>query len=310
MDNQKVIIKKGVGVVCLNERYEETFARPIYQGGIDPGAVDMIFADLPYNITQARFETVIPMEDYIEVNVGRKKVNMTKKEWLLYYLENYGDVGKDVFEDHWKIVHRKGLWSQYDKLLKTNGVAVFTAAQPFTSHLVTSAKECGFKLQVEWIWEKTQATGHLNVMRLPMKAHESVLVFVKEGSKGHTYHPQMTEGHVRKVSSAAHKMATENNQTELYGKSNNFTDYDSTTRYPRTVLKFKSDKQTSALHPTQKPLALVEYLIKTYSNPSDLILDNVAGSLTTAEAALNTGRNCIAIESDTEYYAKGLTRFK
>lgn len=305
MDNQKVLIKGGISVICLNEGYDETFARPSYDGGIDHGSVDMIFADLPYNITQARFDGCIPMEDYIEVNVGRKKVNMNKREWFMYYHE----VNKYIVEDHWEKVHKKGLWSKYDRLLEDNGVVVLTAAQPFTSYLVTTARECGFKLQAEWIWEKTQATGHLNAKRLPMKAHESVLIFVKQRSKGHTYNPQKTEGHTRKVSSAAHKRATRSNQTELYGKSDNFTDYDSTTRYPRTVLRFKSDKQTLSLHPTQKPLSLVEYFIRTYSNPNDLILDNVAGSLTTAEAALNTGRNCIAIESDEEYFKKGLTRF-
>lgn len=263
--------------------YNTDFLNVLYK--INAESVGLILADLPYGVTQARFDSVIKMErEY----VGEPVLKGTSYEY-------------DV---------RPGLWDWYNLVLKKDGLVILTAKQPFASYLIMSAPEYGFKLQQEWIWEKTQATGHLNSKRLPMQAHENVLVFQKKKTQGHTYNPQMTEGHERKVSSAAHKNNTTNNQSEVYGKSDNFSDYDSTTRFPRSVLKFASDKQKSALHPTQKPVSFVGYLLSTYSNIGDLVLDNVAGSLTTTEACNNLGRYCIAIEKDETYFQKGLTRFK
>lgn len=185
------------------------------------------------------------------------------------------------------------LWEQYERIIKDNGVIVLTAQTPFDKVLGSSNLSM---LKYEWVWEKTSATGHLNAKKMPMKAHENILVFYK---KLPTYNPIKTQGHVRKVSKAEHKinskMSTNYNPTGL-------TTYDSTERYPRSIITFATDKQKQALHPTQKPVALMEYLIKTYTNPGDLVLDNVVGSGTTAIAAMNTGRNFIAIEKDLEYY--------
>jgi DNA modification methylase len=152
-------------------------------------------------------------------------------------------------------------------------------------------------LKYEWIWEKTQATGHLMAKKRPMKAHENILVFYK---KQPLYNPQKTKGHKRKVSTAHHKRNTSTG--DIYGKSDKFSDYDSTERYPRSVLEFASDKQKLNLHSTQKPLALCEYLITTYSKENDIILDNTAGSGTTGLAAKNLNRNYIMIEKDEEIY--------
>jgi site-specific DNA-methyltransferase (adenine-specific) len=132
-----------------------------------------------------------------------------------------------------------------------------------------------------------------------MKAHETILVFYK---KLPTYNPQKTFGHARKVSSAKSKLTGK--ESELYNKHTKFTDYDSTERFPRSVLKFASDKQKEAIHSTQKPVALLEYLIKTYSNEGDLVLDNVAGSGSTGIAAFNMKRDCILIEKDSEIFSK------
>lgn len=131
-----------------------------------------------------------------------------------------------------------------------------------------------------------------------MKAHENILVFYK---KRPTYNFIKTSGHKRKVSTAFHKKNTVNNQTEIYGKFDNFSDYDSTERFPRSVLKFPSDKQKESLHPTQKPVALLEYLINTYTNKGDTVLDNCAGSGSTGVACFNTYRKYILIEKDEEY---------
>lgn len=149
----------------------------------------------------------------------------------------------------------------------------------------------------EWIWEKTQGTGHLNAKKMPLKCHENILVFYKNLP---TYNPQKTQGHIRKIASAHHKRNCSTG--ELYGKSDNFSNYDSTERYPRSVLKFPSDKQRLNLHSTQKPLALCQYLISTYTNEGDLVLDSCAGSGTTGVAAKNLNRRFILIEREEIYY--------
>jgi DNA modification methylase len=146
----------------------------------------------------------------------------------------------------------------------------------------------------EWIWEKTNATGHLNARKMPLKAHENILVFY---SNLPTFNPIKSVGHKRKVS-ASRKIDISTN----YGKQGSAVDYDSTERYPRDVIVFPSDKQKSNLHPTQKPLALMEYLVKTYTNDGDTVLDNCMGSGTTGVACVNTNRKFIGIELDETYF--------
>jgi DNA modification methylase len=190
------------------------------------------------------------------------------------------------------------LWAHYKRLIKPNGVIVLTACQPFTSVLVMSNPSW---YKTEWIWEKSNATGFLNAKKQPLRAHESVLVFY---TKSPTYNPQMTHGHIRKTASR------KTINSDCYGEGNILTAYDSTSRYPRTVQPFSSDKQKSSLHPTQKPVSLMEYLIKTYSNEGDVILDSCAGSFTTGVASSNTNRLFIGIEKDQNYFNIGVERMK
>ncbi len=186
------------------------------------------------------------------------------------------------------------LWEHYERIIKDDGAIVLFAQTPFDKVLGSSNLKL---LRYEWIYEKNQATGHLNAKKIPMKAHENILVFYK---KLPTYNPQKTFGHERKVSTAHHKRNTSTG--EIYGKCDNFSDYDSTERYPRSVLKFASDKQKLNLHSTQKPLDLCEYFIKTYSNEGDLVLDNVCGSGTSGVACKKLNRNYIMIEKEEEFY--------
>lgn len=192
------------------------------------------------------------------------------------------------------IIDLSKLWVEYERIIKNNGAIVLFAQTPFDKVLGYSNLKL---LRYEWIWEKTQATGHLNSKKMPMKAHENILVFYK---KLPTYNPQKTSGHIRKVSKAEHKVNCV--ESEIYNKANNYSSYDSTERFPRSVLTFASDKQKSKLHPTQKPLALIEYMIKTYSNEGDVILDNAAGSGTTGLGCKNLNRKYIMIEKDEKYY--------
>ena len=150
-------------------------------------------------------------------------------------------------------------------------------------------------LKYEWIWEKTAATGHLNAKKAPMKAHENMLVFY---GKQPTYNPQMTHGHKPTNSFTKRDDA----DGDCYGKTVSVSGGGSTSRYPRSVQIFKSDKQKSSLHPTQKPVALMEYLIKTYTNEGETVLDFTCGSGTTGVAALNLGRKFIGIELDDNYF--------
>lgn len=185
------------------------------------------------------------------------------------------------------------LWNEYERVIKDNGVIALWAQSPFDKVLACS----NLKLfRYEWVIEKTSATGFLNAHKMPMKAHEQILIFYKKLPE---YHPQMEHGHVRKVSTAEHKRNSK--KTTNYGE-HGLTGYDSTDRYPRDVLKFKWDKQKSALHPTQKPVAACEYMIRTYTSPGDIVLDSCMGSNSTGVAAMRLGRNYIGIEKDPEMF--------
>lgn len=175
------------------------------------------------------------------------------------------------------------LWEQYNRVCK--GAVVLTAAQPFTSALVMSNPG---EFKYDWIWEKAKATGHLNSKIAPLRAHESVIVF----NRG-IYNPQKTKGAI---------------YTGRGGKSkeDNYGNFKATregspdgSRFPRSVQWFLEERKP--VHPTQKPVALMEYLIKTYTNPGDTVLDNTMGSGTTGVACMNTGRSFIGMEKDIEH---------
>lgn len=191
------------------------------------------------------------------------------------------------------------MWVQLNRIIKPNGVIVITAAQPFTSVLVCS--NLGM-FKYDWVWEKPSAKGHLNAKKQPMRAHESVLVFY---NKQPTYNPEMTDGHVRKVSFKRKEL-----NSDVYNKNTSDVSYDSTKRYPRSVQLVKQDTQKSSLHPTQKPVALMEYLIKTYTKEGDFVLDFTMGSGTTGVACANTWRKFIGIELDLNYFNIALERIE
>lgn len=204
------------------------------------------------------------------------------------------DLPYGVTKNKWdSVIDMKNLWSEYERVIKTNGAIILFGQDKFSATLMLSnAKLHRYNL----IWEKTTPTGHLNAKKMPLRSHEDLLVFYK---KLPTYNPQKTTGHERKVSTAHHKR--DSKKTTNYGK-HGLTTYDSTERYPKSVLKFATDKQKAALHPAQKPLDLMEYLIATYSNEGETVLDNCAGSGTTGLAAKNLSRNYIMIENDETNY--------
>lgn len=190
------------------------------------------------------------------------------------------------------------LWHHYKRVVKMDALIALFAQTPFDK--VLGVSQLGW-LKYEWIWEKTQATGHFNAKRMPMKAHENILIFYNGNP---TFNPQKTQGH-QPVNNYT-KKAEVCNKTELYGKvKRDISGGGETDRYPRSVQVFPSDKQKNKLngtiHPTQKPVALCEYLIRTYTNEGDTVLDNCAGSGTTGIACQNTNRSFILIEQEQKY---------
>ena len=210
---------------------------------IPSNSIDMILCDLPYGVTQNKWDSVIPL---------------------------------DI------------LWKEYKRIIKPNRAIVLTSIQPFTSQLIMSNLNM---FSYEWIWVKSKITGVLNAKKMPVRKHENILIFCDKKATG-VYNPQ--------------GLIPKNTITKQGGNSNNYgkrktEDYiQEWTNYPRDVLEIASEGKT--IHPTQKPVALLEYLIKTYTNEGEIVLDNCIGSGSTAIACLNTNRHYIGYELDSEYY--------
>lgn len=185
------------------------------------------------------------------------------------------------------------LWAQYERVIKTDGAIVLTSAQPFTSMLVAS----NVKLyRYSWVWEKSKATGYLNAKKRPLNAHEDVLVFYKRLP---VYNPQMTDG-------TPYDKGKAHRPTDVYGAQRAVHIKNAHgKRYPRSVQYFKTaESEGKVIHPTQKPLALFEYLVATYTRPGELVLDNCMGSATTAIACMNLKRQFVGFENDQDYAKK------
>jgi len=191
------------------------------------------------------------------------------------------------------------MWDQLKRIVKPNGAIVLTAQTPFDKVLGASNLSM---LKYEWIWEKPSATGHLNAKKMPMKAHENALVFYK---KLPTYNPQKTTGH-REVNNFYTRKSG-----ECYGNANSLSSGGgSTERFPRSVLKFANVTNKDRLHPTQKPVELMEYFISTYTIPGDIVVDPTMGVGTTGVAAKNLNRKFIGIELDLDYFNIALDRIE
>ena len=193
------------------------------------------------------------------------------------------------------IIPFKPLWEQYERVIKDNGAIVLTASQPFTSALIMS----NIKMyRYNWVYEKNKSSNFMLAKKQPLKNFEDVCVFYK---KQPTYIPQMEWVGVK---DKRKKINQKKRYSELHGSE--ITSYshsrDNGWRYPKAVKLFNNADTRNVVHPTQKPVALFEYLIRTYTNKGDTVLDNCMGSGTTAIACLNTERNFIGFELNEEYY--------
>lgn len=250
---------------------------------IADGSIDLILCDLPYGTTDRKGTE----------NKGGNRL-----------------LGWD------NVIPLDQLWEQYRRVLKPLGTVVLTADQPFTSMLVLSNLDW---FKYEWIWKKKKTTGYLLANYRPMKETEDVLIFSPGGAASAskntgnmTYNPQgLIDKNVKKKNNAK-RLGKFLHNPEFMGKNNKLlheSEYEQKyTNYPSEIIEFGLDKD--AIHPTQKPLALMEYLIQTYSNPGEIVLDNCMGSGTTGVAAFNCGRDFIGIELDERYYQAAKNRIE
>ena len=201
------------------------------------------------------------------------------------------DLPYGTTQNKWdSVIDLDKLWIEYKRVIKDNGAIVLFAQTPFDKVLGASNLKM---LKYEWIWEKFRATGNLNAKKMPMKKHENILVFYK---KAPTYNPQ---GLIKLDTPRTEKLRNSNSSNYGVRDRDWVQEY---TNYPKSILSVKEEHNVGRLHPTQKPLALIEYMIKTYTNEGDLILDNTCGSGTTGLGAKNLKRNYIMMEQDPKYY--------
>lgn len=183
------------------------------------------------------------------------------------------------------IIPLDALWAQYERIIKDNGAIVLTAQTPFDKVLGASNLKL---LKYEWIWRKSKPTGHLNAKKMPLKTHENILVFYKKAPTYNCFDLKRVDRMVSRTNKGNYGECSKTTKQEFSG-------------YPKSIVEFNSINTNKQLHPTQKPTELFEYLIRTYTNEGEIVLDNCMGSGTTAVAALKTGREFIGFETEPEY---------
>jgi site-specific DNA-methyltransferase (adenine-specific) len=196
------------------------------------------------------------------------------------------------------------LWEQYERIIKPNGAIVLTAMQPFTTELIISNRKM---FKYTWVWNKVKPGNFLTAKLKPMQNHEDIVIFSKANTancnkNNMLYIPQLEKREkVRKYKKEA--------DSDIYARKNTTSiEYTTNFKYPKSILEISNANQKNKLHPTQKPLELMKYLIKTYSNENDVVMDNCMGSNTTGLACKELNRQYIGIEKDKNYYNVSVSR--
>ena len=200
------------------------------------------------------------------------------------------DLPYGTTQNKWdSVIDLDKLWREYERVIKDNGAILLFAQDKFMAKLMLSNKNHRYNI----IWDKVMPSGHLNAKKMPLRNDESICVFYK---KLPTYNPQKTIGESNHSKNT--KEAKGNKNYNKYEQKQNTSNL----KYPKSIVSFQKDHPSKMIHPTQKPLSLIEYMIKTYTNEGDLILDNTCGSGTTGRGAKNLNRNYIMMEQDPKYY--------
>lgn len=214
---------------------------------------------------------------------------MYENDYILYKLKTT-DKSYQYIKDEFNEKAKDGLWDYYNRIIKNNGAIVLFGTEPFSSKLRMSNLKM---YKYDWIYHKNKSTGFLNAKKQPLNNYELISVFYK---KQCIYNPQKT-----KAEKIYKRGYVNRKKSDCYGKERNFIQIDDGLRYPTRIIYFNNNHTHKQLHPTQKPVALCEYLIRTYTNEGDIVLDNCAGSGTTGVACINTGRNYILMEKEPKY---------
>lgn len=258
---------------------------------IEDKSVDMILCDLPYGVTaKNKWDTIIPLNDYIILD----NKHIEKEDY--YLLQQLNGLTKKEIDLIWKREKIDGLWTYYNRIIKDNGAIVLFGQDKFTAETMLSNKR---NHRYNLIWKKVLPSGFLNANRMPLREHEDIMVFYK---KLPTYNPQKVKG---KPCHSKGKVVGEMNDKQL--QNNNYGDFKCVEtkgdmKFPTSILEFPKPHPSTTVHPTQKPVELLEWLIKTYTNEGELILDNCMGSGSTGVACLNTKRRFIGIELEEDYF--------
>jgi len=201
------------------------------------------------------------------------------------------DLPYGTTKNKWDIVIPFDLmWEQYNRILKDKGSVILFGSQPFTTDLIYSNRK---SFKYEMIWDKGRGSGHLNAKIMPLRKHDNILVF---GKGSITYNPQMTEGKAYTRTSNAESCRGN------YNKHKDSTIVNDGYRYPTTIIYYPIGRQQDKIHPTEKPVGLLEILLKQYTNEGEIVVDNCMGSGTTGVACINTNRRFIGIEQDDKYF--------
>jgi len=194
------------------------------------------------------------------------------------------------------------LWKQYERIIKDNGIIILFANGMFTADLMTSNKKLW---KYNLVWNKVLPSGFLNAKKMPMRSHEDICIFYKKPPK---YNPQMVEGNeCHSRGNVIGKKQEDFSRNTNYGELK-AVQTEGNLKYPKSILTFQKPHPSTTIHPTQKPVECLEWLIKTYTNENELILDNCVGSGSTIVAAINTNRNYIGFELEENYYKAALER--
>lgn len=264
-------------------------------------SVQLILADLPFGVTQHPSDIPIPMEDFIVYEVKGKEKVMSRSQFFDHMMSRgCGEIWKDI----WDLQCQKGLWSHYKRVIADNGVIALFCQGLFFVDLVNSNRQM---FRYDLIWDKGLTTGFLNARRAPLRQHEQIAIFSKKQA---LYNPQMRLG--KPLHSKGKKYTGGEHVNQNYGKFIMTDDSrkGSRDKFPTSILAFRKPHPSVAHHRTEKSIHLLEWLIETYTNEGDTVLDNVAGSFTTGCACENTGRGYILMEKDPVEYQKGKARLE